>query len=328
MTPADVNWDDRMGRQLRLRDLYLLSTVVRCTSIARGARELGMSQPAVSEAIANLEHVLGVPLLDRSPTGVAPTIFAEALLKRSAAIFDELKQGLRDIEFLSDPTVGQLTIGCPESIASTVLPTILEAFSTRNPGVTLRIENVDSPSLRATGLRNRRHDLIFARWHPVDIPVDDLDVELLFDDPFVIAAAKHSHWAARESADLAELAAARWILLPERTWIHAWLAKEFESHALRPPRADLVTVNSHLTFHFLNTGKYLTVRPRSWVEEYGLAVLPVNVRHATMPVAIVTLKGRTLSPVVETFVTFARGFCRTFNADAAVPAPTSSRCSG
>lgn len=314
MPSTDTNWEDRLGRQLRLRDLHLLSTVVRCTSIARGARELGMSQPAVSEAIANLEHALRVPLLDRKPTGVAPTIYAEALLKHSAAIFDELRQGLRDIEFLSDPRTGQITVGCPESIASTLLPPIIETFSTQNPGVTLRIENIDSPALRATELRDRRHDLIFAHLHPIDIPVDDLNIEPLFDDPFVIAASKHSLWAGRESVELADLVDARWILLPARTWIYQWITKEYGRRGLPMPTADVITVNTHITFHFLNTGRYLTVRPRSWVEQNGLATLPINVRNETMPVALVTLKGRTLSPVVENFLIFARRFCRTLDA--------------
>ncbi len=83
--------------------------------MAKGAAHLGMSQPAVSEAVANLESALEVPLLDRSPRGIEPTVYARALLKRGQVIFDELKQGIRDIEFLTDPTRGEVRIGCPES---------------------------------------------------------------------------------------------------------------------------------------------------------------------------------------------------------------------
>ena len=74
-----------------------------------------MSQAAVSESIANLERALGVRLLDRSPLGVEPTIYADALLKRGHVVFDELRQGIKDIEFLSDPTLGELRTGYPES---------------------------------------------------------------------------------------------------------------------------------------------------------------------------------------------------------------------
>src|SRR3954470_1389956 len=102
MTSVTMEWESRLGRRLRVRDLYILSAVVRSRGMAKAARQLAMTQPSVSAAIANLEHVLGVRLLDRSPRGIEPTLFAEALLKRSAAVFDELKQSVRDIEFLAD----------------------------------------------------------------------------------------------------------------------------------------------------------------------------------------------------------------------------------
>ena len=99
----------------------------------KGGRELGVSQPTVSEIIADLEHTFGVRLLDRLRAGVEPTIYGSALLKRGIAAFDELKQSTRDIEFLADPSVGELKIGCAESIAAAVLPKILERFNQQYP---------------------------------------------------------------------------------------------------------------------------------------------------------------------------------------------------
>src|SRR5258705_4257199 len=123
-----MEWESRLGRRLRVRDLYILSTVVKSGGMAKAARQLAMSQPAVAAAIANLEHLLGVRLLDRSPRGIEPTIYADAILKRSVAVFDELKQSVKDVQFLADPTTGELKIGCPESIIATVLPRFIERF--------------------------------------------------------------------------------------------------------------------------------------------------------------------------------------------------------
>src|SRR6476646_4742713 len=117
MVKPILEWESRLGRRLKLRDLHILSTVVQWGSMSKGAARLGMSQPAVSEAIANLEAALEVPLLDRSPRGIEPTAYARALLRRGDIVFDELQQGVRDIEFLSDPTRGEVRIGCPESLA-------------------------------------------------------------------------------------------------------------------------------------------------------------------------------------------------------------------
>ena len=301
-----MEWEGRLGRRLHLRELHLLSTVVRCGSMAKAARELTMSQPAVSQAIANLEHTFRVTLLDRSPRGIEPTIYADALLKRSAAVFDELKQCISDIEFMSDPTVGKITIGCPGMIAVTVLPRIVKRFMQQYPGIVLHIEDSNSPALNASGLRDRRHDLILARWNPIANPVDDLNIEPLFDDPFVVAAGTHTRWANRQKVEFAALAQEQWILPPQGSWNYQWLAQESKTRGLGAPNVIMVTSNAHLSSYFLKSEKFLTVRPRSWVVQEGLAVLPINVKFPPIPVVLVTLKNRTLSPIVERFAECAR----------------------
>ena len=107
-----IDWENQIGRRFRFRDLHVFFTVVRHGSMAKAAVELGVAPPTVSEVIADLERALGVRLLERGPKGAEPTLYGRALLKRGTAAFDELKQGIRDIEFLSDPAVGEVHIGC------------------------------------------------------------------------------------------------------------------------------------------------------------------------------------------------------------------------
>jgi DNA-binding transcriptional LysR family regulator len=126
MAKEKVGWE--LGRRLRLRDLHVFSMVVECGSIAKAAAELRVAQPTVSEVIANLENAYGVQLFDRSPRGVEPTVYGRALLKRSVAVFEEIKQSGRDIEFLTDPTVGELRIGCVESLSATIVPQLILRF--------------------------------------------------------------------------------------------------------------------------------------------------------------------------------------------------------
>src|SRR6266700_6586401 len=136
-----IDWEGQIGRRLSLRDLHVFFTVVQRGSMAKAAAQLGVSTPTVSEVIADLENGVGVQLLDRSPQGVEPTRYGHALLKRSLAAFDELKQGIRDIEFLSDPTTGELRIGCSESIAA-ILPPFIRRFSQEFPRVVVHVDNV------------------------------------------------------------------------------------------------------------------------------------------------------------------------------------------
>ena len=112
------DWDGRIGRRIRLRDLHILFAVVQHGSMAKAGAHLGMSQSAVSQAIAALEHALAVPVLDRTPRGVELTIYGTALMRRGQAAFDELRSGVKDIEFLADPEVGEVRIACTESMAA------------------------------------------------------------------------------------------------------------------------------------------------------------------------------------------------------------------
>src|SRR5687767_1988055 len=106
-----TGWNSGLGRRLKLRNLQIFLSAAREGSMAQAARRLGVSQPTISDAIADLESAFGVKLLDRTPRGVEPTIFGQALMRRSVAAFDELEQSTLDIAFLADPAYGELRIG-------------------------------------------------------------------------------------------------------------------------------------------------------------------------------------------------------------------------
>src|SRR6266545_3111447 len=124
-----IDWEGRIGRRIRLRDLHIFFAVAECGSMAKAGTRLGVTQPAISKAVGDLEAAVGVRLLDRSPQGVEPTIYGDALLKRGVAAFDELRQGVKDIEQLSDPTAGELRIGGSESLSAGILSPIIDRFA-------------------------------------------------------------------------------------------------------------------------------------------------------------------------------------------------------
>lgn len=84
---------ERTSRRLKLRDLRILMTVVECGTMGKAAEQLAVSQPVVSKTISDMEHAVGVRLLDRSQRGVEPTAYGRALIKRGIVIFDEMKEG-------------------------------------------------------------------------------------------------------------------------------------------------------------------------------------------------------------------------------------------
>jgi DNA-binding transcriptional LysR family regulator len=305
-----VNWESQIGRQLRLRDLYALLTVVECRSMAKAAIRLGVSQPAVSKIIADLEHALGVRLLDRSPRGVEPTIFGRALLKRGTAAFDELKQGIRDIEFLADPTAGEVKIGCPGNISSTLMLRIAEQFMQKYPRVVLHIDAVQNPQ-NLPGLHDRKYDLYLTNLPLPELRVPEgLDLEVLFNDPLVVAAGMSHRWATRRKIDFAELIEELWLLPRVDSWNYISIADAFRALGLPGPKVALWSNDASLRIRLLEGGQFVTAMGKLNAGWYGMKVLPVDLPVQPWPVVIATLKGRTLSPVVELFIEYVRYFTR------------------
>src|SRR5262245_36484855 len=268
-----ADWDAHIGRRLRLRDLHVFFAVMQSGSLSKAAQHLRVYHPAVSQVIVDLEHALGVKLFDRSSRGVVPTVYARALVTRGRAAFDELRQGIRDIEFLADPTAGELTIGYPESTAITILPQIIERFARRYPRVVLRIELVPSPAFEFPGLYDRTCDLVIARLRrPLSddhVVVDDFNVDVLFDDQLVVAAGKHNQWTSRRKIDLAELVDEPWILSPPKTWTFQRTEEAFKARGLRMPKASLVTYSMDFRAKMLATGLFVTLIPESLLRHGG-----------------------------------------------------------
>src|SRR5262245_14764489 len=129
-----MDFSEFIGRRLKLQDLYVLTTVAQAGSMGKAAQRLNTTQPAVTRAVAELEPAMGVRLLDRNRKGVEPTTYGRALLHCAAAVFDDLRQGVKNIEFLSDPTLGEISIGGNEAIIAGLLSTVLHQPRRRYPG--------------------------------------------------------------------------------------------------------------------------------------------------------------------------------------------------
>jgi DNA-binding transcriptional LysR family regulator len=161
----NMEFSDRIGRRMKLHDIHVLIAVVQAGSMGKAAALLNTTQSAISRSIADLENTMGVRLLDRSSQGIEATKYGEALLKRSIAVFDELKQSVRDIAFLADPTMGELNIACSSAIAFTLIPHVIERFVKKYPRVVLHFDEVASASATRNfpELRERNYDLVMTR---------------------------------------------------------------------------------------------------------------------------------------------------------------------
>jgi DNA-binding transcriptional LysR family regulator len=310
--PAAIQWEHQIGRRLRLRDLSVFCTVVEQGSMAKAGVKLGVSTPSISEVIAGLEHVLGVRLLDRSPKGVLTTPYGDALLARARAAFDELRQGVRDIEAIGDPHAGELTIGCPESITAGFLLPVLQHLTTAYPRIRCHVQQVLQPTVEYPELHDRKVDLVLARWGQE--PAKDIDagleVEILLDDPFFLVAGAKSKWARRHRIELPDLVDEPMIMPAADTWGGALVIDAFRRQGLKEPNFRISTLSIPLRNELVGSGEFITLLPSSVIrthgKRYSFKVLPIALPIHQSPVGVVTLKNRTLSPAVTLFVQCAR----------------------
>jgi len=307
-----IDSERRISRRLKLRDLHVLAVVDRHGSMAKAAKDLGMAQPSVSEMITGMEDILGVRLLDRSPKGVQMTPCGRALLRRAHVAFDELGQAMREIQYLSDPSVGEVRFSCPESIAASLLPPVIADFARRHPGITLLVDQGPTLTMDLPELQERKLDFIIARLNkPLDTDRfrDEVALELLFNDELVLVAGTPSRWTRRRKLSLTDLAEARWIQTSPGSWGEAFIDEMFRSAKRQPPRAIVRTLSVGLRNHLVSTGDFVTVMPKSVfalsAAHFDLRVLPIRLPRP-WPVFLATVRNRALSPQAELFLEVLR----------------------
>lgn len=133
---------DRIGCRMKLHDLHVMMSVVEAGSMNKAAALLNTTQPAISRSIAELERSLGVRVLDRDQRGVAPTEYGRALLNRCVTVFDELRQGVKNIEHLADATAGEIRIGGTGATSAGFVSAVVDQLSRQHPRISVHGHSV------------------------------------------------------------------------------------------------------------------------------------------------------------------------------------------
>jgi DNA-binding transcriptional LysR family regulator len=287
MEKPTQHWENRIGRRLRLRDLHILTAVAQSGSMAKAARHLAMSQPAVSEAIANLEDALHYRLFDRTSRGIVPTLYAHALLKCGNVVFDELRQGIKDLEHLADPTGGEIHVGAGEVSVSGLLPAVIDRLSRKHPKIVVRVHQVSTSTLDFPELRERMIDMVVGA---------------------------RNRWARRRDVTLSDLVNESWILVPNQV-MSTQITEAFNAQGLEVP-SERVHAGSYLMrMHLLETGRFVSVLANSVLrynaKHWSLKALPIDFDPNPLPIGLVTLKNRTVSPAVRLFLEHLRAVAKT-----------------
>jgi DNA-binding transcriptional LysR family regulator len=288
---------------VELRHLVALDAVARHRSFGQAARELGYTQSAVSQQIAQLERVVGQRLVDRpgGPRRVDLTDAGRLLLRHADAIVAQLDAAQADMAALAEGAAGPLRVGIYQSVGARILPALLRRFREEWPRVDVQVhEETDAADL-LRGLEHGELDLTFADLPLPEGPFESAEV---LRDPYVLIVPPGSELAGRESApplrDLSHVPLIGWRSTGEpETFLRG-----------RVPNLNVVfrTDDNGTLMGLVAEGLGIAVVPRLVVNPRNpsLVALPFGTRIPPRDIAIVWHRDRYRSAAAEAFAGLAR----------------------
>ena len=218
---------------MQLTQLRNLLAVVASGSIRAAARELRVSQPALTRSIRLLEAELEVKLLDRTARGVVPTPAGRAFVSRSRVIHNELGRAREELAQIAGEQAGSVAFGVSPQAAIHLVPPAIAQFRREHVNASVRV--VDGlPHLLLPQLRDGSLDFIIGGR-----PQGKLDASIkthpLFTNRLVVGARK-GH-PLRHARSLCELADANWVIYTPAGWSGAIIPDIFDKNGLAPPKS-------------------------------------------------------------------------------------------
>ncbi len=191
----------------------MLREVARAGSLAGAARELGWTQPAVSQHIRRLERDCGSPLVVRDGRGVVLTETAVALTRHADVIADRLKAADEEVDAMRDLKRGRVRLAAFPSVSATLVPQALAGLASQHPGLDVRLQELEPPeALQALAAGDADLAIVFSYHSPL---VDAL-VEVLFEEKVLLVLPM----GRRTPTSLAVLGSEHWIAGCARCRLH------------------------------------------------------------------------------------------------------------
>lgn len=289
------------------RALRLFLAVCREGTISGAARAAHLSQPSVSVAISQLERSLGVQLFTRHRQGIQLTLAGEALQRRAEAMEQLLDAAQREVQLIGQQIAGPLVIGGTPGALVTLLPLMITPFLQEYPRLQLRILERTEAELHDL-LRNYHLDLAISTVGMNTCP-DDMEEQQILMDPFSLLAGRaNAHLP--DEVSLRDLHDAHWVFPDAVGGFRRQIDALFVSAQVTVPR-NVIRSDSLLTMKaIVRKTDYVTILPDAVAaaELDSGVIRAIRIREADFQrcVGAIWLGERTLSPVAQAFLDYAR----------------------
>jgi DNA-binding transcriptional LysR family regulator len=287
---------------LKTRQLAFLVHLDEERCLARAAEAAGLTQPAASKLLRQVEVTLGVQLFEREPRGMSPTGYGEILIRHARAALSELGLARKEIAALRSGVLGKAAIGVVLDPSNNLLARAVAQLKERHPGVLVAIE-VDSS--RALVQRLAQGDLDMVMGPVLDTRrADDLLYEpLATNDLYAVIAAAAHPLAGRKALQLADVLDQPWILPPAGSVVRDKLEALFVQNGLPLPANIVETRSLPVIGSLLQTSTMVAAVPeeaaRSACTAGDLTVLVKNLPLGTGTFGLITRRDHQLTPAAQ-----------------------------
>ena len=286
---------------IKLTALQALVVAIEEGSLRAAARRLGISQPAVTKAVRDLERTVGAAVLQRSTAGVFPTAQGKVLLEHGRRALRELDEACAQIDQLGGSMIGELGVSAVPLAVMLLIPKTMQTFGRAYPDIQLRLRE-ELYVAQLTLLREGEVDVVVGPI-PDDLPVGEFEVEQLMPIQMAVVVGRGNPLAHTNS--LAQLMGERWVFT-SLTGKSGYARQLFQMHGMTPP-APAAVVNSTLALlSLLTQGDYVGLMPLQ-IAMHPLAapfmtVVPIKEGHLPLTLGAIVRRNAMLKPALRHFV--------------------------
>lgn len=305
----------RLSTRLKMRHLVLLLQIQQHGSLTRVAEHMASSQPAVTNALAELESMFGTALFERSSRGMLPTALGSVVLDRARAMVHDLDHLARDMAAVASGHAAHLHIGVIPFISGQILSAALRRLqSSMARRLTVTVHEGTSDQLLLQ-LQDHTVDIVLGRASSA-IDLNDASFEVLFrQQPRLIASRRLAAKLARTTLDWHKLLALDWILGAPHTAMREQVVDLFLAAGTAPPVPVVESYSSKIIGEMIASSEAaVSIVPADIAEELvriaGVAIVPHSFEWTLPPIALFTRADGSHSAARDLFVTAMRAVCK------------------
>jgi len=248
--------------------LRIIAALADLKLVARVSESLNVTQPAVSKQIAELEKIVGVPVVTRDRNRLYLTAIGNRLADHAKQVLSQIDRASFDIDAMASGVAGSVSIGTVSSVAPTLLPKTIELFKSGAPHASVSVTEGHFVELLPM-LESGSLDLVIARiWQPQEL--SGIDQMTLFSEPVVVVVGRDHPLTTQENLSWSDTFQYPWIFPQANSVARRAVDALFAANGLAPPSNTIASVSLALNLELFRAMPLLGFMPQRLAQAYSI----------------------------------------------------------